>query len=427
MASWPQGELVLKDLLGPFRTSARPYLLMLVMAVLFAQVAHYVWQYIWLEFPEFYGQPPGVYVKIVFIGFSLGFWLLYKGSRTTNPYLIAFFITLLVLWLSAWLIARYHVDALTYDVALYPLVILALLFKTPRPSDVRFAIIALAWLLVVILFAARLLEITDVITTVDVGPELLKFEQERYWLPLSGSIGPEGRWVGPLGHNSLTGNAAAMVLVVAVGVRGRTGLVFALVAILTLLLTASRGSILAAIAGILALAIFSENFLTRRISRKWIILSLPSILAAVGVSLFLQSPNLTGRLGFWAYAIDVWQQRPWFGVGSSGKLVPNESPAPLSAHNLFFDALLKGGAVIAVLVTIALLLAVVIAIRGARTTYGPLALGILVAYLVIGSAQSDQWWLGASLPWLWLMLAVTLAGSQPEEERSAANTKLHAQ
>jgi hypothetical protein len=389
---------------------------MLVMAVLFAQVTHYIWQYIWLDFPELYGQPPGVYVKVMFIALSLGLWLLYKGKRTTNPYLITFFLTLLVLWLSAWLIARYHVDALTYDVALYPLVILALLFKTPRPCDVRFAIIALAWLVVAILVTARLLEFSEIITTVDVGPELLKFEQERYWLPLSGTIGPEGRWVGPLGHNSLTGNAAAMILVVAVGIRGRTGFIFALVAVLTLLLTASRGSILAAIAGILVLAIFSENFLTRRISRKWIILSLSGIFAAAGFFLFFQSPNLTGRFGFWSYAIDVWQQRPWLGVGSSGKLAPNGSPEPLSAHNLVFDALLKGGAGIALLVTITLVLAVVIAIRGAKTTYGPLALGILVVYLVIGSTQSDQWWLGASLPWLWLILAVMLAAIDARKE-----------
>lgn len=61
----------------------------------------------------------------------------------------------------------------------------------------------------------------------------------------------------------------------------------------------------------------------------------------------------------WRYAINTWRERPILGVGPSGRLEPG--PAGSEAwhmHNLVLEALVKGGLVMALLVTVVPLFAI---------------------------------------------------------------------
>jgi hypothetical protein len=71
--------------------------------------------------------------------------------------------------------------------------------------------------------------------------------------------------------------------------------------------------------------------------------------------------------------------------------------------------MVKAGTVGTVLVTVLLGVAVVIGWRSSSAG-SALPAGIIATYVVIGMAESDQWWLNLSLPWLWLFLAVLLGG-----------------
>jgi len=75
------------------------------------------------------------------------------------------------------------------------------------------------------------------------------------------------------------------------------------------------------------------------------------------------------------------------------------------------DALLKRGIVGAAAVVVIILLALSLAWKAALVR-SMLPLGMVVAYIVIGIAQADQSWLAMSMPWMWLVLATTLAGRE---------------
>jgi hypothetical protein len=391
------------------RTSARPYLCALVLAVVLGEFVQYLWKYVWPTIPVLFGQAPEVYVTAFGTAIAGFLWLLYRGRPTRQRWLVAFLALLVAMWFVSWLFSRLHGDAVTYAVILYPAAVIGLLWKTPSAADVLASLRFLGWLLVVILVGTRTLEMAGLIPMVDVGPDILGYEVANYWLPLSGSIGPEGRWPGPMGHNAMTGNAAAMLVVLAVGMRGRSRWVFGAVGVLVLLMTASRGSTIGAAAGVLALVLFGDNALTRRVPRRWLLVGLGGLAALALAAVLVRNPNLTGRTTYWTIAIDVWRTSPITGVGQSGITNSDLYIAGNNAHNLLIDALVKYGLVGFALVAGILVAAIVLAFRAARQSL-VLPLGITAAYVVIGMAEADQQWILMSLPWLWLALSTVLAG-----------------
>ncbi|MEI8241201.1 MAG: O-antigen ligase family protein, partial [Actinomycetota bacterium] len=205
-----------------------------------------------------------------------------------------------------------------------------------------------------------------------------------------------------------------MLVILAVGLKGRSRWVFGVVGVLTLVITASRGSQLGAIAGVIAIIVIGDNAFVRRIGRRWLLIGL-GLVAALGLlAVLIRNPNLTGRTTYWTLAFDLWKQSPITGSGTSGLVASDLSIAGTNAHNLLFDAMVKTG-LIGLLVVIAILVIAAVTTLKASLNRAALSVGLFTGYLVIGMAESDQGWLGMSLPWLWLVLAVTLAGRQLEE------------
>lgn len=405
------------------RNSARPYFFTLIAAIVFSKFLQYLWQYVWPQIPVIYGQAPGVYVKAILIVTAVLLWLVYRGHRVRDPWLTAFLAILAIGWAVLMPIALVHNDGTTYDMFLYVPVLIALWLKPPSSAELISAFTFLGWLVVGVLVGTRAAEILGLIPMVDVGPYLVWFETRNYWLPLAGTIGPEGRWPGPMGHNAMTGNAAAMLVILAVVMKSKSRWIFGIMGTLTLLMTASRGSQLGALVGVAVVLVLGTNPLTRRVSRKVLL----SVMAAATVLIFaavlIRNPSLTGRTTYWSIALDAWQSSPLTGVGVSGFGGDSElAIAGTNAHNLIFDAIVKYGLAGAVFIIAVLVSSAWIAYRSTRI-HVILPIGILAAYLTIGLAESDQGWLGVSLPWLWLVLAVLLAGRSWEESVPSTNRR----
>lgn len=406
--------------LEALRGSARPYLITIVLALVVGGYVEYLRHYLGVGIPLVFGQAPDIYLTAAGVALAAAMWLLYRGNRTRQPLLVAFLALLVLTWLVNWALSRVHGDAFTYAVLLYVPVVLALWWKTPSREDLVAAFSWLGWSLVVVLVGTRVLEMLGVLPTIDVGEDILGFEVSNYWLPLSGTLGPDlGRWHGPFGHAGRTGAAAAFLLVLAFGLRGRSRWVFGTVAVLVLLLTASRGSMIAAAAGVLAILLFGDNALTRRVPRRWLLIGLGGV-AVVGLAgVLLRNPNLTGRTTYWSVALDVWSTSPVIGVGNSGMQSSELAMAGTNAHNVVFDAMVKFGLVGTALVVAILALAVILAIRAVPAAVA-LPLGVVTTYLVIGMSEADTEWMRMTLPWLWLVLATVLAGRVVEERSRSA-------
>ncbi len=405
------------------RNSARPYLFTAITAIVFSKFLQYLWQYVWPEIPLIYGQAPGIYVKSILIVLAASFWLIYRGKRIQDPWLTAFLATLAVGWGVLMPIALVHNDGTTYDMLLYVPAVFALWLKPPTAEDLTAGFAVLGWLVVGVLVSTRAAEMLGLIPMVDVGPILLKFETENYWLPLAGVVGPEGRWPGPMGHNAMTGNAAAMLVILAATMRNKSRWVFGTIGVLTLLITASRGSQLGALVGVATIVVLGNTPLARRLNRKLLIglVAAGTILAFAIV--LIRNPNLTGRTTYWSIAFDAWQSSPVIGVGVSGFGDNSElSIAGTNAHNLIFDAVVKYGLAGAIFIMAVLGTAAWITYRSTRIQV-LLPIGIFATYLTIGLAGADQGWLGVSLPWLWLVLTVMLAGRSWEKSSSSTNRR----
>lgn len=400
------------------RGSARPYLFALVITIVVAGYVGYLDHFFDLPIPQVFGQSADIYLTGIGAVLAAILWALYLGSRSRQPLLVAFFALLIATWVLHWLLSRMHGDAFTYAVLVYVLALFGLWLKSPSRADSLAALIVLGWTLVLVIVGTRMLEMLGILEALDVGDFLREFERANYWLPLEGSIGPDfGRWHGPMGHAAKTGAAAAFLMVLATGCGGLSRWVFALVGGLTLLLTASRGSLIAAFAGVGLILIAGDNFLSRRIGRKWLGLGI-TLIAITGVlTLILRNPGLTGRTTYWSIAYEVWLTSPAYGVGGSGMQASPLHIAGSNAHNILVDSLVKYGVVGTIPVVVALLLCVIIVIRAASVGT-VLPLGIVGTYVVLGISESDTEWMRITLPWLFLVLATVLAGQTLEKTRS---------
>ena len=88
-----------------------------------------------------------------------------------------------------------------------------------------------------------------------------------------------------------------------------------------------------------------------------------------------------------------------------------------NAHTILLDALVKFGIVGAITAMAALVVAVALAVRAARIQVA-LPLGLIGTYAVLGVSEADTGWMAITLPWLWLILATTLAGKVRESQRA---------
>ena len=405
---------------GPFARLG--FLELLVCAVVLAAYSQYLWQYPFPQIPILFGQSPGIWVGALLTGLAILRWI-FEPWRRAGPKQFSFALLLLLsLWSWQMVLSFVHQDAFTHMVWLYPVVLVMLFLKAPSRAEAHRALLVAGWLFVILIVVTRTLELTGTITTAETSPALIQFEQDNYWLPLSGSLGPEGRWVGPFFHNSQTGNAAAYLVALGVAIRRPTSAVFIIVGVTTLLLTSSRTSMVAAVIGAVVALLLGPYQWNRRIALRHRLAAIGFVGFLTALMALLYSPNLTGRDVYWAFYWELWQSSPWIGVGISGRNAGPEDFFQVNGHNLVIDALGIYGLVAAVMVLTVLISALALGVRSARLNEAT-SLVVIVTYCVIGLTQSDYNWTSTSVPWLMLMLPMLSAADTVNSEWNCADIR----
>ena len=401
-------------LVAYLRSSRAPYLFALVITVVGSAYAQYLWQYVWPGIPLLKAQPPGVYLGLLGAGVTFLLWVPAPRRRAQGPLANSFLVILMALWVIVLALSIVHEDLFNHGVWVYPVIVAMLWLKWPTSDEARSSLVMSGWLLAGILAGTRLLELLGLIPMATVSEGMTRYERTHYWLPLSGWLGPEGRWPGPLGHNANTGSMGAYLVVLGVALRRRYGIVFVLVGTLTLFLTMSRGSMIAAIVGLVIVLLLGDYPWTRRFKRKHLIATVLGLCVAAFGAALLVAPNLTGRTSsYWPMFLDLWRSSPWTGVGITGIAAGPEFIRESNGHNLLIDALAKYGIVAALLVGALLVVALTAAVKAAsRLVIVPL--GLISTFLVIGATESDFDWITTSTPWLFLVLAVAMATAAVE-------------
>jgi hypothetical protein len=385
-----------------------------MVTVMAAGWANYLSPLVWPEGFTIKGQSLAIIIPIVLFPISAFLWLFYRGTRAQNPWVGAFLIGLAVAWPIHMLILRAHGDQYPHVVWLFIPVLAMLYFKAPNASEAWLLVKLFGWLAVLILITTRALETVGVLSVFRLDPAIIQWEKERYWIPLSGYLGLDGRWPGPFGYNSKTGFIGALLVIIGLASRSRSTWVFAPLGIITLLVTGSRGSMLSAAVGILVLLTFAMRGPITRIP-----LALRTTAAGISLVLvgwvFLRNPvGTTGRFGeggIWDAFISLWQSSPWIGVGQVGILADPQASISMEAHNLFLQHLTRFGIVGITVQYLVIAIALgIMAVAAYRGLSWPLA--IAAAYYVASLTEVLQdGWLQHTPYSLLLILGAMAAGS----------------
>jgi hypothetical protein len=388
-----------------------PYLGVLIVGVTLSTYLQYLLQYLDYGIPVIKGQSPLVWGMGLTVLIALALWLPLPLNRARGFWPQAFLAVLGAGWLLRLILTYVHHDAFNYTTWLYPVILLMVWLKTPNIRETRAALLVLGWSGTALLVWTRVSELIGLIPMPSVSKELLTFEVQEYWLPLSGWLGPEGRWPGPLGGTAFTGMLAALLVVLAVGLRSKSSWVFGIVGVIGLLLTSSRGSFAATAAGVGLAIVFSNwNFLAK-VSFPWrIAVAAIGSIATLGL-LLKASPNLTGRTTFWPDFLHLWSTSPVTGVGATGySQGTNWTQTAGSAHSFFIDELARNGLIGFIVLIATLVTAVALGLLAARRKQGgPIAL--ITTVFVLGIANTPFSWLNPSILWLFLLIPALWAAS----------------
>lgn len=408
---------------GFVRSSALPFLAVAAVGVVAGPFSTYV---IRSEFTV-RGQPPYIFVVLITFLISFVLWLMYRGRPVTNISTGLILVTAGLLWITNILIAASHGDPFNHTVWLVPIFLVMLTAKCPGWLDVRSTLVLLAYLVSFALVIAFTAEALNWKNSLYVAEGVTAFEQDRYWLPLDGWFGIEGRWVGPFGHATRTGFAAAFIFVVGVTRWARISIPLVFAGTFFLILAGTRASYLAALAGLAIALLFSKWSVLQKVPAKarWSLLVGLTMIAGVGLS--LSGARLTGRDGgIWPAFVDLIPVNPVVGIGTSG-IQEAGGLASISgdAHNIFLDQLVRFGAVGLVSLVAFLGVVVVVSFRSASRGLS-MPLGILAVYLITSQMDIQNDWLSFSYQSMLVILAALLGALWLSEESSQSKSATNA-
>ena len=165
------------------------------------------------------------------------------------------------------------------------------------------------------------LETNDYIVQEFVSADQLQY-QNKFW----DIFRIHERYRGPFLHPNEMGTYLSLMLLVLIGAKKRLFIPFILLASILLLLTSSRGSILAILisCSMILTIDFRTNFQKRTSLSLGKLLFIPIICISVSVIYVITYKiTLTGRTGFWSQYLTLWQESPIFGKGTSLRSVEN--------------------------------------------------------------------------------------------------------
>jgi O-antigen ligase len=234
-----------------------------------------------------------------------------------------------------------------------------------------------------------------------------------------------GRFVGVFSNANFTGMISAFVLPLAVylqrTVRARPGLLLwagAAVLAITVVISLSRGALLASVAGLVVASVF----LVRRL---WFTVAagVCGVVAGVGLTVALFAIRSTavdtsldeaaadpssGRLDLAATLLDAWSTNPVFGIGYRASAAVTGG---LEAHNIYLTVLVETG-VLGAALFLALLAAV--ALAAPRRGMPAVLIGGAVAVAVAETTESSLFGWGApSTVVAWIVVLALAASGRP--------------
>jgi hypothetical protein len=397
------------------RDSAVPYISVLLLAAMTGAWVNYLGPLTGLDQITFKGQALIIIIQLAAFPLAVVLWLAYRGKRTSGRWLVTFFIGLIVVWAIHLALLFVHQDPISHLVWLFVPISLMLFFKTPSAKEGWTLVQLFAWVAAAILVLTKTLELLNVIPVYPLPAGIIEFEKANYWIPISEFFGVEGRWPGPFGYNSKTGFIGALLVLIGVAKFTPIKIILIVIGALTLLLTVSRGSGLALVAGLAVIATFTRSGLLGRIPVVMRATLAATAALFAGLMLFFSPLSTTGRLGeggIWEYFLDLWRQDPWIGVGQSGIYAMNPSAGIyMEAHNVFVQELTRFGIVGVVTQYAVIGLGVALALLAAfRGLSWPLA--IIFAYYVASLTEVFQdGWLSIGTYSLVVLLAIISSSS----------------
>lgn len=416
---------------GQTLTARRWFLGIAAVVVVVGRVTQYLWQYGQLGVPEVFGQAPGIYFVLLGAVLVVLTWWWAPGFARARGWLATLLVIAAALWIWVTTVGYVHGDMVTYEIWVAPLLIALIYMKAPTGRDFEWVLVVLVSTLAVVFLAVLVAESSGLLPRPPSSTWLVSYELQNYWLPLSGTFVPEGRWMGPMGHNAMSGNAAVLMLIV--GLAGRMQHWWRAVvlgtSLLVLVLTGSRGSYLGALVGIALVLIITDNFLTRRVSRAKLLLGGSFAVIAVTVLAISRNPHMTGRTYMWERYLNVWQSHQLWGTGTAGLARAGGEDIWPNAHNIWLDVLTKYG-IFALLILLTLTGVVIAATLLVALNHVALPLALTGSFLIIGVAQSDIAWSHPSWLWMWVILAGGMACSWLSDtrgfqvERSGSNSDM---
>ena len=346
-----------------------------------------------------YGQSPGVYIPFLLFPITLVLWLMCREWAERNRWSIAFLVGMAVSWGVHFAIIQIHGDLYVHAIWLFLPVVLLLLIKPPTWQAARQTLQVLAWRIVGIAALTFFLERLGVVPQFFVGgEELIAWEQERYWLPLQGLLGVEGRWPGPFGANQKTAFLAVIAIIIGLTNSGWRRLVLTVGGVVILFMTGSRGGFFALAVGLFVLVAFSRHRIMERIPAPYRIGAAVLVLLGVAFVIINQSGlGLTGRSELWAGFLGLWESSPVIGVGQVGissapVIVTWMDPSWMDAHSVYVQQITRYGVIGSLLAFGTLLVGVVAALFAAIRRW-VLPLAVISSYLAAGVTDflHDGW------------------------------------
>lgn len=355
--------------------------------------------------PVLAGQALAIVVFLGTSALSLVLWLIYPslGGLSRMGY------AALISWVAVWvLLSSMNIadgQMIDYRTYLVPLLLLMLVVK---PPSIPASELAAKALVAFTFFAIAISEIEALAS--ERRSTLLDFSV-RF---LNISIGEPARWSGPFGNPNYAGPALALVAIYALTLRGSARVLIFSVSAILLLGTGSRSSWLGSLSGLAVYAIFSEGNRLASISRRTRAITLGTIGVILAVFLVYLDPTINGRTPIWSKHWTFWKEQPFAGVGTtniSQRMVPDPAfPLDIHAHNLFLDAGSRFGIVGLLLILFAMLMTF-LAVWPAAVRGRSVGLALATAFTVIGIVEVHGSWQYWNMPWLWVILGVTLTSA----------------
>lgn len=387
-------------------SSTVPYL---SVVVVFSILSGFL-QYLTNGGPWVKGQPAGVVVAVIGLLVAIALWTVLRDRLRAEGQAAIFIAAVGLVWALHAVLARVHGDLTVYSIWVIVPILVMIYLKTPTPRELLAVLRVMGWTWIAVLVATRVLELGGVIPIFALPDFVLRWDQAHYWLPFSGHFGLVGRWPGPFRHPNEVGEVAALLVVLAGVVKGRSAWVFGTVGVLALLLAGMRAGYVSAAVGVLVLVVFGRNRVAQRTPLKLRLAMSMTLVAVIAAVMLRQSASLSGRtISIWPAFMDLWREHPWLGAGGRGMLENGGFTAIyLHGHSLVVDELARNGIVGMTAVALLIVFTATVAVR-ALLRGNPEPAAIVACYLTLGLSHTPADWLAFSPPLLLLFLTTLLA------------------